>query len=85
MIIKEERIVRVCNFYVNNWHLLTMLFPYLNKNMDKKTRVVTVLENSLESYAETLIEKIILNNRDKEKIKNINWKEKSLEDESLED
>lgn len=84
MSLKGKKAVKVCNFYVNNWHLLTMLFPYLNKNIDKKTGVVTILEDNLENYAENLIEKIILNNKDKEKIMDVNWDKTNIKDENFE-
>jgi len=83
MIFKENSTTKVCNFYVNNWHLLTTLFPYLNKNMSKNTQIITMLENNLETYAKTLVEKIILNNRDKEKILNVNWCQTEIEDENF--
>ena len=82
---KGKMAVKVCNFYVNNWHLLTILFSYLNKNINEKTNVITILEDDLENYAETLIEKIILNNKDKEKIIDINWRKTDVENEGFED
>lgn len=84
MSLKEKMAAKVCNFYVNNWHLLTILFPYLNKNLDEKTKIVTILEDNLEDYAQTLIEKIILNNQDKDKIMDINWRKTNIENKNFE-
>ena len=70
---KETEGVKICNFHVSDFHLLTILFPYLNKQIKEGTKIVTVLEKDLIEYADNLAEKIILNNKDKEKILDLNW------------
>lgn len=71
----SERIMRLCSFYVSDWHLITMLLPYINKQINEGTKVATILENDIENNVKTLVEKLNLEN--KEKILNINWKNKN--------
>lgn len=62
---------KLCSFYVSDWHLATMLLPYINRQIDKNTNIITLLENNIEENIETLVEKLDLKNR--EKILEIRW------------
>ena len=72
MEILKNNIEKLCSFYVSDWHLVTMLLPYINKQIDEKANVITLLENDIEENMKTLIKK--LNLRNEQKILNINWK-----------
>ena len=70
---KESRKVeKLCSFYVSNWHLVTMLLPYINEKIEKNTKIITILENNIEENIKKLLERLNLKN--KEKILKINWK-----------
>ena len=30
---KESNFIKLCSFYVSDWHLVTMLLPYINKKI----------------------------------------------------
>lgn len=68
----KENTERVCSFYVSEWHLVTMILPYINKELNEKANIITILENDIESNIKTLISKLNLKNE--EKILQINWK-----------
>ena len=68
----KNNIEKLCSFYVSDWHLVTMLLPYLNKQINEKANIITILEKGIEENIKTLIKKLNLKNE--EKILNINWK-----------
>ncbi len=68
----SKKVEKLCSFYVSEWHLATMLLPYINCQIDKNTKVITILENNIEQNIKTLVEKLNLKN-EKEVLK-INWK-----------
>ena len=73
---KNKRLERICGFYVSDWHLATMLLPYINKRLEENIKVITILEESIEDNIKTLLKKLNLNNQ--EKIAKINWKNINL-------
>ena len=68
----KPTIEKICSFYVSDWHLVTMLLPYINKEINEKANIITILEKDIDKNVETLINKLNLKNR--EKILNLNWK-----------
>ena len=67
-------IKKVCGFYVSSVHLVTMLLPYLNKQIEEQIEVIPFLEFDLRKNVETILSKIVLNEKNKEQILDINWK-----------
>lgn len=63
---------KICSFYVNEWHLVTMILPYINKEINEKANITTILENDIEENVKTLLAKLNLKNE--EEILKINWK-----------
>ena len=72
MEILKNNIEKICSFYVSDWHLVTMLLPYINKQINEKANIITILENDIEENIKTLIKRLNLKNE--EKILNLNWK-----------
>lgn len=68
----KQTVEKICSFYVSDWHLVTMLLPYINKEINEKANIITILEKDIDKNVETLINKLNLKNR--EKILNLNWK-----------
>lgn len=62
----------LCSFYISEWHLVTMMLPYINKQLNEKANIITFLENNIEKNIHTLISKLNLKN-EKEVLK-IDWK-----------
>ena len=67
---------KMCSLYVNDMHLIVMLIPYIEKELEKGNKIVTILEKDLDAEVKTLMEKVNLPKKKKEKIKKINWKKK---------
>ena len=74
MSFQEENVIKLCGFYVSDWHLITMLLPYINKKIDEKVKIATILENDIEDRVSMFVKKLKIPNG--EKILKINWKNK---------
>ena len=72
MEILKNNIEKICSFYVSDWHLVTMLLPYINKQINEKANIVTLLEEDIEENIKTLIKKLNLKNE--KKILELDWK-----------
>ena len=57
MEILNNNIEKLCSFYVSDWHLVTMLLPYINKEINENANIITILENNIEENIKTLIKK----------------------------
>ena len=62
---------KLCSFYVSDWHLVTMILPYINKELNEKANIITVLESNIEENIKIILEKLNLKN-EKEILK-IDW------------
>lgn len=74
---------RYCSLYVNDMHLIVMLIPYIERELEKKEKIITILENDLENEIDTIVKKINLGREKKNKIKRINWKKNLLSKEQI--
>ena len=72
MEILKNNIEKLCSFYVSDWHLVTMLLPYINKQINEKANIITILENDIEENIKTLTKKLNLKNE--EQILGLDWK-----------
>lgn len=72
---ENKNVMKLCSFYVSDWHLITMLLPYISRKINEETRIATVLENDIQNNVEVLLKKLNLKNE--EKILSINWKNKN--------
>ena len=72
MKVENKKIEKLCSFYVSDWHLTTMILPYISSKIEENANIIPVLENNLEKNIKILVEKLNLKN--KEKILSINWK-----------
>lgn len=74
---------RYCSLYVNDMHLIVMLIPYIERELEKKEKIITILENDLENEIDTVVKKVNLGREKKNKIKRINWKKNLLSKEQI--
>lgn len=70
---KENQIKKVCSFYVNDWHLTTMMLPYMNRRIRENVTIETMLQNGIEDKVSELIGKMNLSKDSSSKILGINW------------
>lgn len=81
--IVENKIDKLCCFYVSDYHLEMILVPYINKKI--KENIVIKTEKNLKNTVEILISKMNLNKESKEKILSLGWDgkvNKKIEDRS---
>lgn len=71
MEVQKNNLTKLCSFYVSDWHLVTMLLPYLNQKINEQAKIATILEKNIKQNIVTLVEKLNLKN--KEKILSLNW------------
>lgn len=72
----NDNMKKICNFYMSDWHFTVMILPYINKEINKGTKVITIFERDIEEKVKTLVEKLNLKN--KNEILKINWKHTSI-------
>lgn len=72
---RKKSMELLCSFYVSDWHIVTMILPYINTQINNGVKVATILEKDLENKMFELLEKLNLKN--KEKMKQIDWKIKN--------
>ncbi len=70
---------KVCGFYVSDIHLVTMILPYLKKQINKNIKIETVLEYNLKENISKVLSNLVINNSEKEKILNINWNRSKIQ------
>ncbi len=79
MIKKEDYLPKkICSFYVSDWHLITMLLPYITNKIDEGAKIGTTLEKSINENVEILLSKTNLSKETQEKLKSINWYDNNL-------
>lgn len=79
----ENKIEKLCCFYVSDFHLEMILLPYINNKLDENIIIKT--EKDLRDTVETLVSKMNLNEENKQKILSLGWNKKEykkLEDKS---
>lgn len=80
----DLKIKRVCGFNVSSIHFSVMILPYINKELEDKKEIITILEGNIEKNIQEILSKISLNNEAKEKINSINWKVTDIEKTNIE-
>ena len=70
---KENTIKKVCSFYINEWHLTTMILPYIHKKLNENEEFITLLQVGIKENIEEILRKMNLKERNKKQIQNINW------------
>lgn len=74
-----SEIKTVCGFYISRTHLVTMILPYLKDKLNKDIKFNTILEYSLTENINEVLSKLIINDKEKEKILELNWKEDKIQ------
>ncbi len=67
---------KLCCFYVNDIHLITMLLPYINERINEGTEVITMMETDMSKSAKKVIEEI--QGKKSKSLLEIDWESKSL-------
>lgn len=67
---------KLCCFYVNDIHLVTMLLPYINERINQDTKIITILEADMSRSAQKVMNGI--QGKKSKELLNIEWKNKDL-------
>lgn len=73
MITEEQCTEKTCLFCVSDYHLEMILLPYIKERINKN-KIIIFTENNLQESIDVLLAKVNLSEIDKEKIRNLNWK-----------
>ena len=74
----DDKIEKICNFYISNWHFSVMLLPYINKEIEKGKSIITFLQNDIEENIETLLSRLNLKEESNNKIRQVYWKSSNI-------
>lgn len=69
---------KTCSIYASELHFATMIFPYINKEIEKDTTIKTILEKDVQKNIEKILENIGLNSEKKKRIQEIDWKDTNI-------
>lgn len=69
----KSEVRKICGFYVNEWHLTTMILPYIHKEIEKQNSIITILQSGINENIEEILSKMNLNKRLQKSILNIGW------------
>ncbi len=69
---------RLCCFYVNDIHLITMLLPYINERINESTEIITVLESDISKSVKKVMNGI--HGKRSESLLKIDWKNKGVDE-----
>jgi len=74
----ENSKLKICSFYVSDWHLTAMLLPFIEEKVEKGENINTIFEKNIRHNMEEILNRIQINNTIKEQILKIDWENKSL-------
>ena len=65
---------KVCSFYVSNMHFATMVLPYISKQIEAITNIITFFENNYTTNIELVLSRLTMKEESKKKLLEVNWK-----------
>lgn len=70
---------KICSFYISEFHLLTILLPYINEKIIEQKKIAVILQNDISKDVKTYLKNVGNLNLNSEKIINIGWKKSKKE------
>lgn len=74
----EKANLKICSFYVSDWHLTAMLLPYIEDAIDRCERLSTIFEKNISYNMKEILTRIKISDRRKEEIIKIGWENKNI-------
>ena len=68
-----KNLKKICSFSVSDWHLITMLAPYLSKKLESEEKIYTFFETDMQEIMQKFLSKLTLNSNLKQKLQKLNW------------
>ena len=69
----KENNLKICSFYVSDWHLTAMLLPYIEEAADRSEHLNTILEKNILYNMKEILTRIKISERKREEIIKIGW------------
>lgn len=70
---------KTCSVYASDLHLATMIFPFVNKEIEKGAIIKPILEKDISNSIETIIKNIGIEAEMKNKIEKVDWAQTNIE------
>ena len=77
MITKESKLVKKCCLYASDFHLEMILLPYIKERINESEFII-ITQNDLSDTIRVLVDRVNIDNKQKEEILKLNWKESSI-------
>lgn len=74
----EKSNLKICSFYVSDWHLTAMLLPYIEEALERGEHLYTILEDNISYNMKEILTRVKMSDRKKEEIIKIGWENKTL-------
>ena len=74
----ENSKLKICSFYVSDWHLTAMLLPFVEEKVKNNDNINTIFEKDITKNMEEILNRLQIDTQTKEKILNIGWKSRNL-------
>ena len=69
---------KICAFYASDYHFEMISLPYIEESLEKRKEIIILTENDLQSTIKTLISNINIEEKKKQSLEKINWKNDDL-------
>ncbi len=69
---------KICAFYASDYHFEMISLPYIKENLEKRKEIIILTENDLQDTIKTLISNINIEEKKKQSLEKINWKNDDL-------
>lgn len=69
---------KICAFYASDYHFEMISLPYIEESLEKRKEIIILTENDLQSTIKTLISNINIEEKKKQGLEQINWKNDDL-------
>ena len=70
---------KICTFFVSEYHLLTIILPYINKTINEEKDVVVILERDITKSVKKYLKIVEQYDFNSEKILSLDWKKENKE------
>ena len=70
--------MKLCSFYVSDWHLTAMLLPYIEEAKERDEHLNTILEKNISYNMKEILTRVKMSDRKKENILRIGWENRDL-------
>lgn len=84
---KKILLKKTCSVYASDLHLAAMIFPFVDKEIEKGAKIKPILEKDISSCIKKIINNVGMNLEVKKKIERVDWNQTNIDKikETLED